>query len=101
MSLALPWLGHAPDAPFPPAESAMRDPNGLLAAGGDLTATRLLNAYSHGIFPWFSEGEPLLWFSVKDVGARQIIAIPGAPPTDHMLWRGRSQDGRITGLRVD
>ena len=47
------------------------------------------------------EGEPLLWFSVKDVGARQIIAIPGAPPTDHMLWRGRSQDGRIIGLRVD
>ena len=63
MSLALPWLGHAPDAPFPPAKSAMRDPNGLLAAGGDLTAARLLNAYSHGIFPWFSEGEPLLWWS--------------------------------------
>lgn len=63
MSLALPWLGHAPDAPFPPAKSAMRDPNGLLAAGGDLTAARLLNAYRHGIFPWFSEGEPLLWWS--------------------------------------
>ena len=63
MSLALPWLGHAPDAPFPPAKSAMRDPNGLLAAGGDLTTARLINAYSHGIFPWFSEGEPLLWWS--------------------------------------
>src|SRR5947208_192005 len=57
----LPWLGHAD--PFPPVETAMTRPNGLLAAGGDLSAERLLDAYSHGIFPWFSEGEPLLWWS--------------------------------------
>ena len=48
---------------FPPVTQALRSPNGLLAAGGDLSATRLLEAYRHGIFPWFSEGEPILWWS--------------------------------------
>lgn len=51
------------DTPFPPLESALREPNGLIAIGGDLSLTRLLNAYQHGIFPWFSEGEPILWWS--------------------------------------
>jgi leucyl/phenylalanyl-tRNA--protein transferase len=49
--------------PFPPVAQAMRQPNGLLAAGGDLTPARLLDAYRHGIFPWFSEGDPILWWS--------------------------------------
>ena len=49
--------------PFPPVERALDDPNGLLAAGGDLSPGRLLNAYAHGIFPWFSEGDPILWWS--------------------------------------
>jgi leucyl/phenylalanyl-tRNA--protein transferase len=48
---------------FPPVESALRDPNGLLAMGGDLSLERLLDAYRHGIFPWFSPGEPILWWS--------------------------------------
>ncbi|ROO08001.1 leucyl/phenylalanyl-tRNA--protein transferase [Pseudomonas fluorescens] len=48
---------------FPPLEMAMRDPNGLLAAGGDLSADRLIQAYRHGCFPWFSEGQPILWWS--------------------------------------
>lgn len=52
-----------PHAPFPPADSAMRDPDGLLAIGGDLSLPRLLNAYRHGIFPWFSAGQPPLWWS--------------------------------------
>ena len=55
------WL--QPDEPFPPVQSALADPNGLLAAGGALTVERLLDAYSQGIFPWFSEGEPVLWWS--------------------------------------
>ncbi len=63
MSLRLPWLSPDPHAPFPPVERALRDPDGLLAAGGDLSPGRLLNAYRHGIFPWFSEGEPILWWS--------------------------------------
>lgn len=64
MSRHLPWgLDARPDAPFPPAETALRDPDGLLAVGGDLSPVRLLNAYASGIFPWFSEGQPLLWWS--------------------------------------
>jgi len=57
----IPWLGRAHT--FPPLEKALREPNGLLAAGGDLSPGRLLAAYRHGIFPWFSEGEPILWWS--------------------------------------
>ena len=55
-----------PDNPaqgFPDPERAERDPDGLLAVGGDLTPGRLLDAYRHGIFPWFSEGQPILWWS--------------------------------------
>lgn len=48
---------------FPPLEKAMREPNGLLAAGGDLSADRLIEAYRHGCFPWFQEGQPILWWS--------------------------------------
>ena len=57
----IPWLSA--DADFPPVERALRRPNGLLAAGGDLSPQRLLRAYRLGIFPWFSEGEPILWWS--------------------------------------
>ena len=49
--------------PFPPVALALRQPNGLLAAGGDLMPARLLDAYRHGIFPWFSVDEPILWWS--------------------------------------
>lgn len=56
-------LDPAPDAPFPPVEMALRDPDGLLAIGGDLSPTRMLQAYRRGIFPWYSEGEPILWWS--------------------------------------
>jgi leucyl/phenylalanyl-tRNA---protein transferase len=63
VSRRLPWLSPDPAAPFPPPASALHDPNGLLAVGGDLDPLRLLNAYRHGIFPWFSEGEPILWWS--------------------------------------
>ena len=51
------------NTPFPPVELALRSPNGLLAAGGDLMPERLLDAYRHGIFPWFSAGDPILWWS--------------------------------------
>lgn len=58
-----PLLPADPEAPFPPAETALREPDGLLAIGGDLSPTRLLNAYRHGIFPWYSQGQPILWWS--------------------------------------
>jgi len=59
----IPWL--TPDAPFPPVASALKRPNGLLAASSpaDLTVERLIQAYRAGIFPWYSEGEPALWWS--------------------------------------
>src|SRR5687767_10074993 len=57
----IPWL--EPHEPFPPVELALRDPNGLLAAGGDLSTERLLDAYARGIFPWFNGDDPLLWWS--------------------------------------
>ncbi len=51
------------EAPFPPVKEALEEPNGLLAIGGDLSIPRLLNAYRNGIFPWYSPGQPLLWWS--------------------------------------
>lgn len=48
---------------FPPVEKALTDPDGLLAIGGDLNPLHILNAYRRGIFPWFSEGQPILWWS--------------------------------------
>jgi len=48
---------------FPSPEQALREPNGLLAVGGDLHSNRLLNAYYEGIFPWFNQGDPILWWS--------------------------------------
>ena len=56
-------LGRSPEAGFPPADQALREPDGLLAVGGDLSPARLLDAYRHGIFPWYSEGQPILWWS--------------------------------------
>ena len=58
----IPWLQYTHDT-FPPIEQALDDPNGLLAAGGDLSHDRLLDAYRNGIFPWYSPGEPILWWS--------------------------------------
>lgn len=58
------WLapGDPPDS-FPPVERALREPPGLLAAGGDLSCERLVAAYRRGIFPWYSPGQPVLWWS--------------------------------------
>ncbi len=58
------WL--SPDSPpdaFPDVEHALAEPNGLLAAGGDLRPERLLDAYRRGIFPWYSDDQPILWWS--------------------------------------
>jgi len=57
----VPWLG--PEDPFPPVERALREPNGLLCAGADLSLERLIAAYRGGIFPWYSGTEPILWWS--------------------------------------
>ncbi|MGB0134469.1 leucyl/phenylalanyl-tRNA--protein transferase [Dokdonella sp.] len=60
--ITLPQLSRK-DLSFPPVEQALEVPNGLLAFGGDLSAERLLEAYARGIFPWYSEGQPILWWS--------------------------------------
>jgi leucyl/phenylalanyl-tRNA--protein transferase len=66
----LPFLQR--NTPFPPIERTRRRPDGLLAAGGDLSPQRLLDAYRHGIFPWFSEGDPILWWSPDP---RQVLFV--------------------------
>lgn len=58
----IPWL-HPHHHEFPPPATALDEPDGLLAAGGDLSPARILAAYQHGIFPWFNPGEPILWWS--------------------------------------
>ncbi|GAO35642.1 leucyl/phenylalanyl-tRNA--protein transferase [Sulfuricella sp. T08] len=67
----IPWIDN--DTPFPPLSSALREPNGLLAAGGDLSPQRLIAAYSRGIFPWFNPGEPILWWSPDP----RMVLFPG------------------------
>ena len=58
----IPWLDPFSTI-FPSVDTALEDPNGLLAAGGDLSSERLISAYRHGIFPWYNPGEPILWWS--------------------------------------
>lgn len=63
-SQRLRWITSSdPPQAFPDIDDALIEPQGLLAAGGDLSAERLLYAYRHGIFPWFEEGQPILWWS--------------------------------------
>ena len=57
----IPFLG--PSDPFPPVQQALDEPDGLLAAGADLSPRRLIAAYRQGIFPWFNDGDPILWWS--------------------------------------
>jgi len=59
----IPFLTSDPESRFPSTEQALDYPNGLLAAGGDLSPARLISAYRQGIFPWYSEGQPILWWS--------------------------------------
>lgn len=77
----IPWL-HG-DAPFPDVDRALADPNGLLCGGGDLTPQRLLAAYRNGIFPWFSPGDPILWWSPDP----RLILFPTEFHASHSLRR--------------
>lgn len=68
------WLdSDDQDTPFPPLEQALLEPNGLIAVGGALSPQRLQLAYRSGIFPWFSEGEPVLWWSPEP----RAVFLPG------------------------
>jgi leucyl/phenylalanyl-tRNA---protein transferase len=74
MNKTITWLAPGGDREwFPPIDQALDEPDGLLAAGGDLSVPRLLAAYRRGIFPWYSAGQPVLWWSPNP---REVL-IPG------------------------
>ena len=92
--IRLHWLDpRNPRQPFPPAQLAMRDPNGLLAIGGDLSVARLVNAYSQGVFPWYNPDEPILWWCPDP----RAVLVPGAFHVSRSLARRlRKQDFAVT-----
>ena len=78
------WLDpRDPDGPFPPVRHALREPDGLLAVGGDLAPARLLRAYRQGIFPWYNAGQPILWWSPDP----RTILLPGEAHLSRSLHR--------------
>src|SRR3954451_24924801 len=87
----IPWLRG--DTPFPPVSKALRSPNGLLCAGGELTPKRLVEAYSHGIFSWFSEGDPILWWSPDP---RMVLFPPELHVAKSLSRRMKKPDYRVT-----
>jgi leucyl/phenylalanyl-tRNA--protein transferase len=81
----IPLLGDEPA--FPPDERALREPNGLLAAGGALSPRWLLAAYRRGIFPWYSEGEPILWWTPDP----RLVLVPDEFHASHSLRKALRQ----------
>jgi leucyl/phenylalanyl-tRNA---protein transferase len=87
----IPLLG--PSDPFPPTDRALDEPNGLLAAGGGLGSARLLDAYARGIFPWFSEGDPVLWWCPDP---RMVLETADMHVSRSLRRRLRKRDYQIT-----
>ena len=87
----VPYLG--PDDPLPPPETARRRPNGLLAAGGGLSVARLVDAYGRGAFPWFSDGEPVLWWSPDP---RMVLPTDALHVSKSLARRLRRADYEVT-----
>ena len=83
----------SPDA-FPPVDRALREPDGLLAAGGDLTPPRLLAAYRRGIFPWYSRGQPILWWCPDP----RAVLFPGELRVSRSLAKSMRKRGYDTRL---
>lgn len=71
------------DCDFPPLHHALAEPNGLIAIGGDLSFNRLLSAYQQGIFPWFSDGEPIMWWSPNP----RMVLFPNALKISNSLTK--------------
>lgn len=82
----IPWLRG--NTPFPAVSKALRSPNGLLCAGGDLSPERIIDAYSRGIFPWFSEGDPILWWSPDP----RMVLFPDELKVSRSLRKSVSRD---------
>ncbi len=90
--MRLPWLDPRDDGqPFPPAHYALIEPDGLLAAGGNLSPRRLLRAYRQGIFPWYSAGQPILWWSPNP----RLVLFPESVNVSRSL-RQTLKKGRFT-----
>lgn len=89
----IPWLSADDD--FPPVARALREPNGLLAAGADLSEERLVQAYRNGIFPWYNEGQPILWWSPDP---RMVLYPAGVKVARSLGKRLRRRDYEV---RVD
>lgn len=87
----IPFLG--PADPFPPVEQALDEPDGLLAAGGGLSVERLVDAYRRGIFPWYGEGDPVLWWSPDP---RTVLAPADLHISRSLARRLRKRDFRVT-----
>jgi leucyl/phenylalanyl-tRNA---protein transferase len=87
----IPLLG--PIDPFPPVDRALDEPNGLLAAGGGLSVARLVDAYSRGIFPWFNEGDPVLWWCPEP---RMILPTSGVRISRSLGRRLARRDYEVT-----
>ena len=84
MTLQPIWITEdAPPHAFPDVEHALAQPNGLLAVGGDLRPARLLQAYRRGVFPWFSEGQPILWWAPDP----RAVLFPGSLRISRSLAR--------------
>jgi leucyl/phenylalanyl-tRNA--protein transferase len=91
----IPLLG--PTDSFPPLERALHEPNGLLAAGGSLTVPRLVEAYARGIFPWFSAGDPVLWWSPDP---RMVLFVDEFHTSRSLLKRLRRGGYEVTADRA-
>ena len=87
----IPLLGV--NDPFPPVHFALDDPNGLLAAGGGLSVARLLDAYARGIFPWFNDGDPVLWWCPDP---RTVLPTDAVHISRSLRRRLRRRDYEIT-----
>ena len=88
---ALPFLSD--ELIFPPLDTALDDPSGLLAAGGDLSAERLIEAYRHGIFPWFDDNQPILWWSPDP---RCVVFTEDFTPSKSLKKAIRKQSFHVT-----
>lgn len=90
----IPWLTPSdPPEAFPPVSRALEDPDGLLCAGGDLSPARILAAYRRGIFPWYAEGQPILWWSPDP----RMVLIPDELRVSRSLRKSlRNRGYRVT-----
>ncbi|MBV1959771.1 MAG: leucyl/phenylalanyl-tRNA--protein transferase, partial [Pseudomonadales bacterium] len=91
-TIHLPWLNENLQL-FPALDSALEDPNGLLAAGGDLSPERIQSAYRQGVFPWFEQDQPILWWSPNP---RSVIYVEQFKPSRSLSKTIRKNRYQVT-----